>query len=412
MKQLCLLFFLGLSFQSFAQVTVEEFLRSAMQAPDVKTAEAQISYLNTSPYRLSPLQKLEFRTQNREMLTTQQEYALRVNPANPWEMHNTNTYFKEYKTSLSLEKERALKEALEERYELVILYFYYYELKRFAEESEKLLEKQLAVLERQSASSFFDADEYVKLKIELLDKKADKEEAIFAWQSQKSSVNMFYPNTGKLDYRWEQQPIIEVAQIERVADSILSYTNKPLEVAYFQQQVNVDKSRYDMEKSNINVGFLQTSYDRRRVNQERNPFVISLGVTIPVVNPNKADMARRKLTLIESETELHMVQQQEIAAREIAYQKLKQSIARHNQLQQEIEKVEKSDLPHQLTMLKADDPLIPLQFEEGIQKLKNLLVKHKRNVLTDYLTFLAQADYLQQLPLINYLSPQLSLLDK
>jgi len=407
MKHHCLYIFLILSFPSFAQVTVAEFIRSAVNAPEVQTAEAQINYLNSSPYRLSPLQKLEFRTQNREMLTTQQAYALRINPANPWEMHNTNKYFNEYKSSLSLEKEKALKQALAERYDLVILYYYYYERKQFAEENERLIEKQIAILERQNASSFFDPDEYVKLKIELLDKKAEKEEAMFDWQSQKAAISKFNPEVAKRNFAWEQYPLIGVKEIERVADSILTHEHKPLEVAYYQQQVNVDRSRYDMEKSNINVGYFQTSYDRRRVNQERNPFVISLGVTIPVFNPNKADMARRKLSQIESETELKVVEQQELAAREVAYHKLKESIARYHELQQEIEQLEKSDLPHQLTVMKEGDPLITLQFEGGINKLRSLLVKHKRHVLTDYLDFLSHSDHLQQQPLVNFLSPEL-----
>jgi len=397
-----------LSHHSFSQVTIAEFIRSAAEAPEVKSADAQISYLQTNPYRLSPLQKLEFRTQNREIMYTQQEYALRFNPANPWEVQHNNRYFQEYQTSLSFEREIALKSALVDRYNLVILYLYYFELKSLAEENEKLAEKQLAILERQSASSFFDADEYVKLKVAQLDKTVEKEETSFDWQSQKSAVSQLHPAAAGKNVIWESQSIISMDRMEHVADSLNSMMISPLEVSYRQQKVNVARSQYNLEKSNVNVGFLQTSYDRRRVNQDRTPFNISLGVTIPISNPNKGDMTRRKLSEIESEFELGAARSEDQTSQEISYQKLKESIARYRDLQTKINELKNSSLQRDLTLLKGGDPLIALQFEAGLNKLRVLQSKLRRKVLTCYVEFLSESDHLQQRPLINFLSDNLT----
>jgi hypothetical protein len=409
MKYIFSLLISGLALtHSFAQVSVNEFLRLAASDPAVSAAEAQISYLSTNPYKLSPLQKLEFRTQNRELLYTQQEYGLRVSPANPWEVRNTNKYFTAYQTSLALEKERSLKKALVERYELVIAYYYYYEQKVIAETTERLIEKQLSVLEKQTGSSFFDADEFVKLKLDLLEQKAEKEEALFDWQSQMASISKFLTKTSLTNLAWEQQSIISVSRIQKVADSILTIAVVPLNVSYYQQQVGLAQAQYHMEKSNVNLGFLQTSYDRRRVNQDRTPYSISLGFVIPITNPNKPDMTRRKLSEIESEVELKAAIAEEQSAKEVAYQKLMESLTRYTNLTNEVEKLEKETLADQLTTLKGGDPLVSLKFEQGIAKLKSLLIKHKRNVLSDYLEFLSQSDHLQQKPLVNFLSPELS----
>lgn len=399
------------SHHAYSQFTMAEFIRSAAEAPEVKSADAQINYLQSNPYRLSPLQKLEFRTQNRELLYTQQQYALRFDPANPWEMRSNNKYFEEYKSSLSFEKEMALKTSLVDRYNLVILYFYYYELKSFAEESEKLVEKQLAILERQSVSSFFDADEYVKLKVEQLDKTVEKEETDFDWQSQKSAVSQLDPQASGKRISWETQPLISIDRMERVADSLKAQIINPLEVAYRQQKVNVARSQYNLEKSNINMGFLQTSYDRRRVNQDRTPFNISLGVTIPITNPNKGDMARRKLDEIESEFELNAARIEDQASQDISYLKLKESIHRYRELQRKIDELKNSSMQKDLTLLKEGDPLIALQFEAGLNKLKVLQSKLMRKALTYYVEFLTQSDHLQQKPLVNYLSDHLTRLD-
>jgi hypothetical protein len=409
MKQLCsYLFLIFISHYCFSQVTVAEFIGSAADAPEVKSAAAQISYLETKPYRLSPLQKMEFRTQNRELLYTQQEYALRFNPANPWEVQRNNKYFQEYQTSLSFEKEVALKTALVDRYNLVILYLYYYELKALAVESDQLVTKQLAILERQSASSFFDADEYVKLKVDQLDKTVEKEETDFDWQSQKSAVSQLDPSASGKNVEWENQLLISIERMERVADSLNTQAVSPLEVAYRQQKVNVARSQYNLEKSNINLGFLQTSYDRRRVNQDRTPFNISLGVTIPITNPNKGDMARRKLDEIESEYELNAARIDDQASQDVSYQKLKESITRYRDLQNKINELKNSSLQKDLTLLKGGDPLIALQFESGLNKLRVLQSKLKRKALTYYVEFLTESDHLQQKPLINFLSDKLT----
>ena len=399
------------SSQAFSQVTISEFLGSAGDDPVVRSADAQISYLQSKPYRLSPLQKLEFRTRNRELIYTQQEYALRFNPANPWEMRSNNKYFEEYSSSLSLEKEVALKSALVDRYNLVILYLYYYELKSLAELNEKLVEQQLSILERQSASSFFDADEYVKLKVEQLDRSVEKEETDFDWQSQKSAVSQLHPAASGMNIAWETYSFIAMDRMERVADSLNTQTISPLEVAYRKQQVNVARSQYNLEKSNINLGFLQTSYDRRRVNQDRTPINISLGVTIPIVNPNKGDMARRKLKEIESEYELKSAQIEDQASQDISYLKLKESITRYHDLQRKIEELKNSSLQKDLTLLKSGDPLIALQFEAGLNKLRVLQSKLRRKALTYYIEFLTKSDHLQQKPIINYLSGNLAPLD-
>ncbi len=401
------LFMILVSRQVFSQVAIEEFILSAGDDPQVKSAEAQMNYLQSKPYRLSPLQKLEFRSKNRELLYTQQEYALRFNPANPWEVSYNNKYFQEYHRSLSFEKEVALKSALVDRYNLVILYLYYYELKVLADQHAQLVEKQLAILERQSASSFFDADEYVKLKVEQLDRSVEKEETDFDWQSQKSAVSQLFPAAEGKNIVWETQLLITVKRIEEIADSIKERNVSSLEVAYRQQKVNVARSQYNLEKSNINLGFLQTSYDRRRVNQERTPFNISFGVTIPITNPNKGDMARRKLAEIESEYELKTVQIEDQVSQAISYQKLKESITRYRDLQDKIEVLKNSSLQKDLTLLKGGDPLIALQFESGVGKLHILQSKLKRKVLTYYIEFLTESDHLQQKPLINYMSNSL-----
>jgi hypothetical protein len=54
-----------------AQVSISEFLRSATEDPEVKTFTEQNRFLQQKTYRLPFLQRLELRTQNRELLANQ-----------------------------------------------------------------------------------------------------------------------------------------------------------------------------------------------------------------------------------------------------------------------------------------------------------------------------------------------------
>ena len=388
--------------RSMGQVTVAEFIQSSIQAPQVKMFTDQLSYLQDKPYRLSPLQKLEFRTQNRELDPSLQEYGLRFTPANPWEVRNNNRYFQHYQTALSLEKNLVLKQVLIERYQLIISFVYSADLKSLAESNKKLIENQLLVLEKQATSSVFDPEEYVKLKIELLDKSVSLEEIDFEVFNQRTQINQTYPGAFGKEIHWNSSALISVERIKEVVDSLDQVTISSAQAVYQQQKINLAESEYNLEKTNINVGFLQTEYDHRRVEQNRTPINILLGITIPLTNPNKGDMTKSKLDLIEAEHELESTLQEAQVAKEMTRSQLESLIARHHNLQRKVSELENSNLPYDLSQMKDGNPLAIIRFDESLNKLKVLQARLRRNILTSYVDYLSVHDHLQQQPLINF----------
>ncbi len=404
MKLLLFLFLLHSSISSTAQFTMVGFLQSAFEAPGVNASQAQLSYLQTKPYKLSPLQKLEFRTRINEMSLDKQRYALRFAPANPWEMRSNNRYFKEYQTYLSIGSKLALKEALMERYQVICELVYYQRQKNLADENVQLIEKQLNVMQRQSTSSFFDADEYVDLKVEHLNKVVNVEEATFELMNQQSLVNKLYPAASGKTFEFDLNELITVEQINRVIDSLKQQEINSLLIAYHQQKLNVDKSRYVLEKNNINLGFLQAEYDERRVEQDRTPYTIGLGVTIPITNPNKGDMARQKLNTIETEYELKEAEADEKANKESSYSRVKEMINHYNALKSKISELENSELAANLSLVKEGDPMVRIKYHSSLNKLRVVEEKLKRKVYVYYIEYLFAGDYLQQTPLVNYMT--------
>jgi hypothetical protein len=391
-----------------AQLTLHEFIGSALQDEEVRTIADQITYLNGKPYRLSPLKELQFRSQNRELLPTQQEYGIRVNPANPWELKRQNKYFREFNSTLDYEREFALKEALIARYYTAIEYLFYAELYKVSNEDMLKLQEQISILEKQSGSHYFDAEDFVKLKMEELDFTVDAEEQGFEVFNQLQRITRSYPKAHNQNIDWNLSSIISTESIGKVIDSIQQSTLRSSLVAYQQQKIILAKSQYNLEQANFNIGFLQASYDRRRFHQDRNPISISFGISIPITNPNKGDMARRKLEIIEAEYDFKEESHQSETDKVIFYDKVIRLITRVENLEKKIKSLRESDLPRSLSTIRQGDPMVVLQFNRSINKLRTISIKVRHELLIAYIDYLAYTDQLQKEPVINFLSPTLS----
>lgn len=390
-----------------AQVSIEAFIHSAQADYEVRTFENQRQFLNKKTYRLPPLRELEFRYQNQEFIDTRNEYALRVSPANPFEMRATSRYYKEVQTSLLFEREVALKEALLDRYYTIIDYMYYTELRDLSVRGQQSLSKQIALLEQRSASSYFDADDYAKLKVDQLDYEAKFLEHEYELINQVNRIERLYPDAHRRAISWDPSLVLSVERVKAVVDSISAASVRPTFVEYQRQLIKVAQSRFIMEKSNINLGFGQLEYDARRVNENRSPFNLSFGITIPVMNPNKPDMAQRRMQLIEAELDYEEADQETNKDILIYEDKLTRLVDSYRRIEQRMDELSKSSLAQNLSALKGGDPILIVQFEERLRKLETLLIKIRNNILITYIEYLAFSDLLQKEPLVNYLSPRL-----
>jgi hypothetical protein len=391
-----------------AQVSIGEFVGSALQDPEVQTFSDQIKYLDGKPYRLAPIRDVQFRTQNRELLSYQQEFGLRISPSNPFEVRRHNQYFREFNTSLGFEKEFALKEALISRYTTVIEYIYYTDLLQLNQEGTKSLEEQLAILEKQSGSSYFDPEDFVDLKFDMLDYSVDLEELQFELSNQVHRVARTYAPAHQKQIDWNASLIISPDGIRQVVDSLEQLSAKASWLAYQEQKIKVAQSQYRLEKNNFNLGFIQGAYDFRRFNQDRNPISISAGLTLPLFNPNKGDMARRKLDIIEAEYDLKEENVESETDKRILLDKLRSLIDRIESLDRKVKEIKESNLPMTLSSIRGGDPVVLIQFTQNLNKMYELSHKVKREMLLTYIEYLAFTDHLQKQPLVNFFSSSLS----
>lgn len=405
--RMCLLLLLAFPVQG--QVSMEDFLSAAQQEPTLQAFNSQQNFLSTKKsYRLAPIQKLEFRSESNQLDRTRQDYALRINPANPWEMNRTNRYFKTYQELLQLDRDRALKESLLVRYEVIIGWLYYQEIRELKAEDKRITEKLLAILEGQRFSGFFDAEDYVELKLDQVDKTIELEETLFEIENQRRRVEALYESARLKSIDWPQAAILTVEQLMKVVDSLMVQPVQAGEVAYRQKQLDLATTEWQLEKANVNVGFLQTEYQPWREEQGRRPWSIGFGVTLPVFNPNKGDMAKQKLEALEAEGERDLAQREQQAGREISREKLKSLIQRYREVQTMTEGLNVGAMATTLQQINDSNPMAGVRVQNNLIKLKTMAARLKQEIYLSYIEFLTYSEALQQQPLVNYLSPTLS----
>jgi hypothetical protein len=393
-----------------AQSAFATFINAAKNDPSVKMFDLQVDYLNNRPYKLAPVQKFEFRTENNQLDPTRQEFALRMNPSNPWEVRQNNLYFRELKSSLELEKGVVLKEALLQRYTLIVELVTYAGFRDLAQRKLELTQTSLSMLEKQQLSGYFDGEDYVDLKLEEMDKSVEADEAVYEAENAIRKVIALFPDVAQTAKQWNISEVVTIAQIEKLLDSLQTALPEATTLSYYQKKIDLADREFKLERNNINFGYIQAMYQDFRIEQGRKPWSIGLGVTIPVFNPNKGDMTKRRLKSIESQQELKEAQLEAGKDQTRLQEQLRDLIASHRKIEEKINTLNVSSLARTLNSIQKSNPVASVRFKSNLIKLEELALKLKQNILITYTEWLASTDALQQLPLTNYLSRNLETL--
>ncbi|MDF9799304.1 hypothetical protein OKW21_004567 [Catalinimonas alkaloidigena] len=400
-------FFLLLPTVLSAQVSMEDFLWSALEAPAIQVFDHQDIYLKSNPYRLSVFRELEFRTESNQIDTERQDYALRLQPANPWEEKRNKQYFQTYQEVLQLDRQRELKKLLKTHYEAIIDWVYLEEQKKLKEEEHELVKTLIKILEAQRFSDFFDANEYTDLKIEQVEKLVALEELFFEEEALRSNIEALYPPAQNQVISWSLSELISIDKVQQVIEYYSSVTEFG-EVAYRQKQVELSKSEWALEKANINVGFLQAQYQQYRIEQDRSPWSIGMGVTIPIFNPNKVDMTKRKLEMIKAEGDLADAKNEQHAMLALMKKKVKTLTTRYNSLQNQLDSLNVDVLASNLQEIKSSNPITVIRLKSSLIKSRSIATLLRKEIYQAYIEYLWYAEMLQQQPLRNHLSPDLN----
>lgn len=403
-----LVFWMCFSLALQAQTSMDQFLLGARQSPGVTQFSDQEKYLETEPFRLSYLQKLEFRTSNRRLNTDRNQFGIRFSPTNPWEVKRNKEYFESIQSGLPIKQQLALGAELKTRYLAIIAVAKQSENFRLAGIADSLIRVELDILEQQSGSAYFDADDYVDLQLEQVESQTKLDEARYDLMLAQGSV---YELQKGIQPHWKFEDLIHMETIKRIVDSLAIRQSESILVQWQMQKVLQAQKSYALEKANLNLGFFQTEYDTRSALLNETPINFSFGITLPVVNPNKPDMARKKLNELEAQADLEMVRNQEELKGSGLRDQLQNLFQELAAVESRLVSLKSRPLPKTLQILKGGDPKIPVRYAAGLIPLEKLIVRIKTEIYKTYIIYLEENDHLQALPLINYLSNSLNSLE-
>ncbi|MFN8842451.1 MAG: hypothetical protein ACK5WV_02565 [Chryseotalea sp.] len=398
MKSTWFVLLLFFSFAAKAQNSVASFIKTAAQDPDVVKLTKQIEFLTLKQYKLSPIQKLEFRTESNQLDPTRQEYALRINPANPWEMHAQNRFFDQLNKQYELEREIILEKQVAERYLLIVDYAATQQLHSLHQQEQILIRQLVATLEKQTQSDYFDADKYFDLILKEIEITETLEETTLALKK----IEKSFVEQKDIIPTLATETFIYIPQIDSVLHESLAPPSRLLLLSELKQKSNTASIR--LEKNNINIGYVQAQYQEFRIEQGRRPWNIGLGITIPLFNPNKQNITKRSLTRIEDKYEADRdVQEQKLKAARL-FESLTSLIEREKKIQVRKQELQNTKIQNLLLTYGDNNPAVSLKLKLQLTKLDILDLKLKQKIWTDYILWLETTNRLWQNPYQNMLS--------
>lgn len=392
--------------QSNAQSSISDFILTSFEDINTKGYDESLKFLSPRNYRLPIIEDLELRFSNNELDKEDQQYALRFRPGNPWRIRRNNALFNATREELTIQKKLQYKENLENRYELASEYLIESQLFEINKKHYSIIAKRVEILGSNMESSLFDAKDFVDAKLDQVDALSEQEDAKIAMMQFKKMIISILQQP---EFDWSSVSMISVSTIDSIADDIISNTVSSLELDLISQQIKVAQKEVLLEKADFNLGFFQTEYTPYR--DRNSDYGVSFGVSIPLFKSNKNQIAERRLDEIELKNELNVEQYQDSTQRIIEYEYLKNLIAQHQILINNIEQLDLETISKNLSQIKDNNPLTLLKLQEGALKLEELQVKSYSRVLDQYLEFLSRFNALTQLPLTNYLLETLDRLE-
>ena len=382
------------------ELTLNQYFKSALDDGYYKSFSSQDALLqNKSTYSLPWINKVQALYQDNQFNNYQTRYTLRFYPGNPFQIQRNRDYFQGFQVLKNMEQKLVLKEILVDRYERVVEFWMATELADLTLSQKKMREKIGSTMQQLAGSSQFEADEFLNIQLSIIEKEAEWQERILERDVAKSKILTFGTET---IFTLPVADLITVDQIHQAIESVGK--SERTEFNFRKQRAEVADLKMRLEKSNFDIGYLQTMYGSDRRIGGENSIGLAFGVALPIINQNKEDITREKLTTIERQGELNQFLQQENAKVVNSRNNLKLHLSHYQKVDSLIQFVREKKL-NSITALSTNyNPIIELKYQEKLTQLDLLKIRIKKQILLQYISFLDSQDKLHERPLVNYLS--------
>jgi hypothetical protein len=392
----------------YAQFRMEEFLGTARQDVSLSPTQAKIDFLKENNFNGPWISRVEFRTRSNDSNLSQEDFRFRLTPGNPAELKAYKRYYHKQVTLLNTEYKDVLNTALKSRYGIAIDHMFE-SFKKANLESRLLVNKQIIDMINSGTGIYsLDIGDLIDAQSEELDMGLAIQNSKIRLSELEYVIKDHYSFSG--DINWSEIELMEVTDILVLFNEFKnSATGQHINLVKLEQRNQLDAERFNIEKSEIlrNIGYFQAEYDTDRGNEPSRHFGYQIGIRIPIVNPDKPDLNRRKLATMDDAALLTERQEEYRRKMELSVLRMDSYAIQWHEISEKLELMRTQNL---LDFQRIDrsvnirDLLKINEFHMELLDKKNTIEK---KIFDNYLEYLDLCGLLTETPLRNYLAKDL-----
>lgn len=393
-----------------AQITPGQLLASAWDDPSVLRNREQQAYLEDHDFKMPLLDRLEVRTQTRDLDPKQQGYALRLS-TNGFGMKRTqSSIYKSMKELNDVERELLLQDELLARYELLLdLYFDHQALVLLETQKQVLADKKTVFAQQFALGLEEDLDDFFRTEEDLLQLERKKTEVTAKRPGRQFLTKLFTGKTDSVQVGSLLNPAELLAMANISLDNLLPPSVKREQAR--AQLATLEAEMERMEGKNL-LNFLQFQMNGDADDQFEEKFSISAGVNLPWPNASKLREQELQLEALEAKAEADNERQGIERAVAAWINEVGSYLQQYLLLEKQIDEFEEQYSPERLHASGLENPETLLRVKESVLRLQLEKVEVAKNMYQSYVGLLNEAGLLTQTPARNWLSPNLELIER
>lgn len=392
---------------SFAQDTsaISSYLLTAGSDKQLERFRAELTFLETTQIKSSWIRETEMRFASKGMNASVEDYRLRISPTNPWEVKTNKNYHKRLEERTQTRHTISYSQSLLSRYLLLIDHYFLKRLSELADEEiifRKKFTEQMVRLQMED----FDLDDLIDFEAGLSKKEIDLGEL----QLELAEIEGLMLMDAEAGITWDGFDLISPTRISGVLNSLDSMNEMNLYKLEAQQKLLLEEQSHRVSKAEAfsNIGFLQANYEIDQGDTFQEHMGFQLGITLPLVNRDKADLARDEFELIEVKNEKELTDQFIDQQIHLLRKRMNVSLNLYATID---EKLERADALKPEVRSTTDLAAI-IRHATYVSDLQERQAEVYQGLLEDFITFLEIKGQLVQQPLRNYLSESLPAMEE
>jgi len=396
-----------LSVDAMCQFDVNTYLARSSNEVEIQALNAQMDFLSETDFRSPFFREFEFRMRTRDFETGFDDFRFRISPLNPYERRANKQYASAIDAQMQSEILVNYTTVLESRYQILIKHIYLRNISNSIEQGEQYYRQLMLAKSKVREGGGGSAKDLIQLDKKLFSISLKKDNLEAELERVEYLIGTGYTFDG--DISWNDYPLVSVESIQNTLEFIDQ--TDPSTNLYVQNERNkIRVAENDLEinkqESFSNIGYIQAEYRPYQGETLSETMGMQIGFQLPIVDPDRPDLERRKLRLIEDQEDV-LEMQRDVEMNLFSYKnKLEAAIRQYDKVSLKIESLLKFAPSASTSTVEV---LLELrEYKEDLQEMQQEIYSQ---ILSSYITLLQYHGLLARAPYRNYLSDEFTEFD-